>query len=64
MSDRSKLPEKSRNAPDLSRQRSSRQRYKGFVKDYKDRRLDDSGKTPDDSSGDSPRADRQKRGRV
>jgi ATP-binding cassette, subfamily B, bacterial len=61
MSDRSKPPEKSRNSSDPSRRRSSRQRYKGFVKDYKDRRLDESGKTPDDSSGDSPRADRQKR---
>src|SRR5215208_6048659 len=61
MSDRSKPSEKSGNSSDLSRLRSSRQRYKGFVKDYKERRLDDSGKTAEESSSDSPRADREKR---
>src|SRR5688572_5966156 len=61
MSDQGKSADKSRNASDPSRLRSSRQRYKGFVQDYKKRRLDDSGKTPDDSSADSPRADHEKR---
>jgi ATP-binding cassette subfamily B protein len=48
--------------PMMSRRRSSRRRYQGFVQDYKERRLYETTDAPDGSSpSDAPRPGREKR---
>ena len=68
MSDESKDAVRSLNGPVTNRARSSRKRYRGFVDDYKEKRLDQVDDEPkkqqeeaQDSEGSAPRPAREKR---
>jgi len=69
MSDESKEAVRSPNGPVIDRTRSSRKRYRGFVQDYKEKRLDavdgepqtQQGGVQDSEEGSPPRPAREKR---
>jgi ATP-binding cassette subfamily B protein/subfamily B ATP-binding cassette protein MsbA len=67
MSDESKEAVGSRNGPVANRARSSRKRYRGFVQDYQEKRLDQVDGEPkkeeegQDGEGSTPRPAREKR---